>query len=112
MKMNEVCPLCGQHMEIEVGFYYGTSYVSYVISILLSVVTFLSWWILFGMSVNDNRLFWWMGVNIGILVFLQPYLMRLSRTLWLSIFVRYNPNWNSEKAEEPERIVAEQMNNW
>ncbi|MFA9206393.1 MAG: hypothetical protein ACEQR6_06930, partial [Burkholderiaceae bacterium] len=27
--MNEKCPVCGQPTEIELGFYYGTGYVSY-----------------------------------------------------------------------------------
>ncbi|MBD0351633.1 MAG: DUF983 domain-containing protein, partial [Flavisolibacter sp.] len=31
MQMNERCPVCGQLTDIEVGFYYGTGYVSYVI---------------------------------------------------------------------------------
>ena len=28
-QMNETCPVCHQPTEIEVGFYYGTGYVSY-----------------------------------------------------------------------------------
>ena len=35
MDMNKECPVCGQPTEIEVGFYYGTGYVSYVLSILI-----------------------------------------------------------------------------
>jgi hypothetical protein len=31
MAMNRTCPVCGQSTEMEVGFYYGTSYVSYAI---------------------------------------------------------------------------------
>lgn len=112
MKMYEKCPLCGQRMEIEIGFYYGTSYVSYALSIAISVATFIAWWLLFGISANDNRVFWWMSTNIVLLILLQPYLMRLSRTLWLSVFASYNPHWRLENAEEPERIVAEEMNNW
>src|SRR3989337_3923605 len=27
LQMNKVCPVCGQPTEIEIGFYYGTSYV-------------------------------------------------------------------------------------
>ncbi len=112
MKMDEKCPSCGQRLEIELGFYYGTSYVSYMISVAFSVATFIPWCLLIGISTDDNRVFWWMGINIALLILLQPYFMRLSRALWLSFFVRYNPNWRSEIAEEPERIVREHMNNW
>lgn len=100
MKMHDRCPVCDQRMEIEVGFYYGTGYVSYALTVAISVTTFVAWWVLIGMSVNDNRFFWWMGLNIALLIVLQPYLMRLSRAIWLSFFVRYNKNWKTEKPED------------
>lgn len=103
MKMNDRCPVCDQKMEIEVGFYYGTSYVSYALTVALSVTSFVAWWVLIGFSVNDNRFFWWLGINIVMLVLLQPYLMRLSRAIWLSFFVRYNANWDTEKPDNTER---------
>jgi len=99
MKMNKHCPACGQRMEIERGFYYGTGYVSYVITVAFSVSTFVAWWLLIGFSLNDNRIFWWIGTNAVFMVLLQPWLMRLSRALWLSFFVKYNPNWRMEKPE-------------
>lgn len=97
MKMYDQCPLCGQKMEIEPGFFYGTGYVSYGITVAFSVFTFVAWWVLIGMSVDDNRVFWWLCVNGLLLIFLQPYFMRLSRTVWLSIFVKYDPEWGIEK---------------
>lgn len=97
------CPACDQVLEIEPGFYYGTSYVSYALTVALSVATFIAWWVIIGLSLNDNRLFWWIGFNTVFLIFCQPYLMRFSRSLWLSIFVKYNANWQTEKPEEPER---------
>lgn len=100
MKMHDNCPVCGQRMEIEVGFYYGTGYVSYALTVALSVTTFVAWWVLIGMSVHDNRFFWWLGFNITLLLALQPYLMRLSRAIWLSFFVRYNENWKAENEME------------
>ena len=100
MKMNDRCPVCGQRMEIEVGFYYGTAYVSYALTVALSVTTFVAWWVLIGFSVQDNRFFWWLGINITALILLQPYLMRLSRAIWLSFFVKYNPDWGSEMPDK------------
>ena len=112
MKMHEHCPVCGQPTDLEVGFYYGTGYVSYGLTIGLSVATFIAWWVLIGVSINDNRVFWWLGVNTFLLIVLQPPIMRLSRTLWLSWFVKYNPNWEKEKPANLERIVKEEMDNW
>jgi len=99
MKMNERCPVCEQPMEIEVGFYYGTGYVSYVLAVALSVASLVTWWAMIGISLNDNRFFWWMGFNAVLLIVLQPFLMRLSRAIWLSFFVRYNSNWASQKPQ-------------
>lgn len=112
VKMHESCPLCGQPTEIEVGFYYGTSYVSYALTVALSVATFIEWWLLFGFSLYDNSIFYWLGFNAVFLLVMQLYLMRVSRTLWLSWFVKYDPEWKNKKAGNYERIVKEQMNNW
>ena len=112
MAMHEECPLCGQPMELEVGFYYGTSYVSYALTVAISVATFVAYWVLIGISINDNSLFIWLGVNIFTLIVSMPYVMRLSRTMWLSFFVRYDKEWKTKKVPPPERIVKEQMNNW
>ena len=98
LSMNPVCPVCGQQFELEVGFWYGTSYVSYALSVALSVATFIAWYVLVGMSVRDNRFFWWMGLNIFLLVILQPWLMRISRTIWVNFFVKYDPDYAIHKA--------------
>ena len=113
VRMNEQCPLCGQPTEIETGFYYGTGYVSYALTVAYSVATFIAWWVLIGFSLDDNRFFWWIGLNALTLVLLQPLFMRLSRTLWLSWFVKYDPDWKRNKPETlSERIVKEHRNNW
>src|SRR6185312_1720374 len=46
LKMNDRCPVCHQLMEIEVGFWYGTSYISYAMTVALSVATCVAWWVL------------------------------------------------------------------
>ncbi len=92
--MHEHCLVCGQPTEIEVGFYYGTGYVSYALTVALTVATFVAWKVLIGLSfdIDDNRIFYWLGTNIVILIVLQPIIMRLSRSLWLSWFVDYEPD--------------------
>ena len=110
--MYKNCPVCGQPTEIEVGFYYGTAFVSYGLTVALSVISFVVWVLTIGISVNDNRLFWWLGLNAVLLIVMQPWLMRLSRSLWISWFVKYDPDWKQNKLGDFERIVPEQMNNW
>ena len=91
--MYDNCPECGQKYDLETGFWYGTGYVSYALTVAFSATTFVAWWVLIGMSVDDDRVFWWLGVNAAMLLVFQPYLMRLSRTLWLSFFVSYDADW-------------------
>jgi len=112
MKMYDNCPVCGQPTEIEVGFYYGTGYVSYALCVALTVTFFVAWYVLIGFNIDDNRIFWCLGTDIVLLVVLQPVLMRLSRTLWLSWFVKYDPEWDKNRPKESERINPEQMGNW
>jgi len=100
MEMKTHCDVCGQPSEPETGFYFGTGYVSYALSVAISVASFIAWWVLIGLSVNDNRLFWWIGVNAVLLIVLQPLIMRLSRIVWLSFFVHYEPGLYSEKVAQ------------
>jgi uncharacterized protein (DUF983 family) len=112
MKMNTHCKVCGQPLNIEVGFYYGSSYISYAFSIAVSAATFVLWWWGIGFSLYDNRIFYWLAFNAITLVALQPYLMRVARTGWLAIFVRYDRNWNIHEIKVPERINETQEKNW
>ena len=98
--MPKRCPECNQPYELEVGFWYGTGYVSYALSVLLSISSLVAWYVLIGMSTKDNRFFWWLGTNIFLLIVLQPWIMRLSRVIYLYFFVKYNPNYKNEKVTQ------------
>lgn len=112
LDMYERCPVCRQVTDIEVGFYYGTGYISYLVALLFSGFSFLAWFLLIGFSYKDQRFLVWICFNSLMLLALQPWLMRFSRIFWLSCFVSYDPFWAQVPPEEPERINKEQMNNW
>ena len=105
VEMNEECPVCKQPTEIEVGFYYGTSYVSYALGVAFMVAFFVAWYVIIGFSIDDNRLFWCLGSSIACMVLLQPLLMRLSRSMWLSWFVKYDADWKNHKLKHTERMI-------
>lgn len=98
--MYEHCPVCRQKFDLEVGFWYGTGYVSYLLVILLSGITFITWWITIGISAEDNRIFYWLGVNTFLVIILQPWLMRLSRVVYIYFFIRYNKNYERDPTVE------------
>ncbi|MGZ3939152.1 MAG: DUF983 domain-containing protein [Flavisolibacter sp.] len=112
MEMNEECPVCRQPTDIEVGFYYGTGYISYLVCIGIVIISFFLWFLTIGFSFQDKRFLFWIVFTCIFLTLLQPWLMRFSRVLWLSFFVKYDPDWTYHKPEDPERIIKEQMNNW
>ena len=89
LRMPERCPECGQKYELEVGFYYGTGYVSYALSVALLGACFVAYWVLIGLSYMDNSIFYALGASVAITLLLQPWLMRISRVLYLNMFVKY-----------------------
>ena len=95
MEMPVYCSVCGQPTEKEPGFYYGTGYVSYALGVAISVATLVAWYVIIGMSVHDNRFFYWLFANAIFLVILQPWMMRLSRSIWISWFVKYDADWKN-----------------
>ncbi len=98
--MPEKCPVCMQKYDLEPGFWYGTGYVSYALAVAISVATFVAWYVLVGVSTDDNRIFYWLIFNAIILVVLQPWLMRLSRVIYLRFFVSYDPDFHTTKPKE------------
>lgn len=98
--MYEHCPVCNQRYNLEVGFWYGTGYVSYGLTVLLSAITFIAWWIIIGISTNDNRIFYWLIFNTVMVIVLQPWLMRLSRVIYLYFFVKYDKDFDKNKSFE------------
>jgi len=99
-EMPDNCPECGQKYELENGFWYGTGYVSYALAVAISVTTFVAWLVLIGVSTEDNRVFYWLGFNGVLLVLLQPWMMRLSRVIYLYFFVSYDENYKKTNPVE------------
>lgn len=92
MQMPRNCAVCGQKMELEIGFYYGTGYVSYGLSVAIAVFNIVWYALLVGFSWKDNSVWWYLGITVGMLILLQPLLMRYSRVLYLYMFVKYGSN--------------------
>lgn len=57
LSMYDRCADCRQPYELEVGFWYGTGFVSYGLTVAMTVISFVAWFVLIGMSVRDNRFF-------------------------------------------------------
>jgi len=97
LDMPERCAVCGQKMEIELGFYVGTGYVSYGLSVAVAIFNFVWFGLFVGFSWKDNSFFWYLGITIAMMILLQPILMRYSRVIYLYMFVKYNSSPNRDR---------------
>lgn len=93
MKMPEHCPVCGQKYELQTGFYFGTGFVSYGLSVMLLGAVFITWALTLGLSYKDNSIIYCLIVATTITIMVQPLMQRLSRSIWIAFFVRHDKNW-------------------
>lgn len=83
--MHKNCPCCGQNFEPEPGYYYGAMYVSFA----FNVAIFLASLFLLHLFVEEVTMGMMIGVVAVTVIGLLPVIFRLSRVLWINIFVRY-----------------------
>jgi hypothetical protein len=100
--MYDYCPVCGQKTELEIGFWYGTGYISYGLAVAFSAFNLVWYWLIFGITWRDNSIYWWLIINGTILFITMPWLIRLSRIIYLSIFVHYDPDAALHPEHTPE----------
>ena len=90
-KMNEKCSKCGFKYMMEPSFFYGAMYVNYGLTVGLGIITFAIAILFF----NTTLLGSFIPIVVVILV-TAPVTIRLSRIIWINMFVKYNskPNKN------------------
>ena len=85
-KMNERCSHCNTKYKIEPSFFYGAMYVSYAVGIAFAVAAFVIAFFLFKASLLST----FVSIVITLILFL-PVIIRLSRNIWINIFMHYDP---------------------
>jgi len=99
-EMPERCPVCTQPFELHPGFYFGTGYVSYGLSIMVIALCFILYALILGLSIDDNSIYYALAASTVILIVLQPVLQRMARSIWIAFFVRYDPNWQKHLPQQ------------
>lgn len=83
LKMYETCSFCGLKYMLEPSFFYGAMYVSYALTVAMAVAVFVLCQ-LFGLSLLTSL------ISIFVLLVLaNPFVMRLSRLVYINMFVHY-----------------------
>lgn len=84
-KTHENCSNCNLKYSLEPSFFYGAMYVSYASTVAISIITFLISNLIFNATLLQS-----FAVIAIVLVLLAPVNLRLSRVLWIHIFISYD----------------------
>ncbi|WP_435261775.1 DUF983 domain-containing protein [Tenacibaculum sp. nBUS_03] len=83
-KLHDNCPNCNLKYMMEPSFFFGAMYINYGIAVALFVSVFIISKLFFGLSILQSF------ITILIVSFLfTPYSLRLSRIIWINLFVKY-----------------------
>mgnify|MGYP006168455755 CR=1 FL=1 len=94
-KMNETCSNCNLLFEKEPGFFFGAMFVSYALVVAECIAVFVASGVLF----FDNWFnYYLIPVLIMAVLLLAPFNYRLSRVIWIAIFVDKNANSETESS--------------
>jgi len=85
-KIEKKCSKCDLKYMIEPAFYFGALYVSYGITVAICIVTFIISKIIFDLALLSS----FIAVFIVLILFI-PVNLRLSRILWINMFINYKP---------------------
>lgn len=85
LKINQSCSKCGTKYRMEPSFFYGSMYVSYGVGIAFAVAAFVVSYLLFKASIHVAFI-----SIISTLVVFMPIIMRLSRNIWINLFMNYD----------------------
>ena len=89
LKMNENCSNCGFKYQIEPSFFYGAMYVSYGLNVAVGIAAFIVSFVFFGANIEQSFI-----AIVITLILLFPFVLRLSRNLYINMFVSYDPETN------------------
>jgi len=91
MKMNASCSTCGTDFKREPGFYFGAAYVSYGLTVALWIACIVALYVFDALGLITYALFdrpaFTLVVGFIALIVLLPVLYRLSRSIWIHMFV-------------------------
>lgn len=83
-QMHERCSHCGTKYKIEPSFFFGAMYVSYALGIAFAVAAFIITYFFFGGGLLTTFI-----AIIATLVVFMPVIIRLSRNIWINMFLHY-----------------------
>lgn len=93
LKINDHCSHCKTKYRLEPSFFYGSMYVSYGVGVAFAVASFVITYLIIGTSLMTS----FYGI-VGTLVVFMPIIMRLSRNIWINLFMSYDPKLDKKSS--------------
>ena len=91
LAMVDNCSECGYKMKHESNNGGGINYALTVSVLFLNLVWY---WPIFGLSYKDNSFISFLFTSVGVVIILQPWLMRYSRIIYLYLFASFGGGKN------------------
>lgn len=91
-KMHERCSNCNTKYKIEPSFFFGAMYVSYGVGVAFGVAAFVIAFLLLKTTLTNT----FIAIALTLIVFM-PFIIRVSRNIWVNFFVHYDPNATKKK---------------
>lgn len=85
LKINDKCSHCDTKYRIEPSFFFGAMYVSYAVGVAFGVAAFVISYLFFDASLKQT-----FAAIVITLIVLMPIIMRLSRNIWINMFIHYD----------------------
>ena len=86
--MHETCSHCKQVYKIEPSFFFGAMFVSYGLGVLIGIISFLVSHFVFQANLKTT----FISIVVA-LILSNTLIMRMSRNIWINIFIHFDKNW-------------------
>lgn len=86
-KMHDHCSQCTTKYKIEPSFFFGAMYISYMLGVAISVAVFIISYVFIGTSLKTSFILIMIAMVFG-----MPIYIRLSRNIWINLYINFGEN--------------------
>jgi len=92
LTMEERCSHCNTKYKIEPSFFFGAMYVSYPVGLIFGGFAFMLSYFVFNLNLLPTYL-----IIIIVMITALPIILRLSRNIWINLFMTYDKTKSIKK---------------
>ncbi len=87
LALHDHCPVCSQKLKYEQNNGGGINYALTMMLFFLNLIWYVP---IFGLTYKDNSFYYFLITSVCVVILVQPWLMRLSRMVYLYMYIHYN----------------------